>query len=122
MYPSFTTALLAFVISAQPLVSEDVLEPSIQNEVDHALAIAPTNVVSVVSSNALRFAEYHATNGLSATQRAISLISSQKGDGRWFEGTNDVTAVAVRLLRELSGEAPDLNIQPITPNLPLKDL
>ena len=37
--------VLALAIVAQPLVSPDVLEPSVQNEVDHALARAPTNAV-----------------------------------------------------------------------------
>ena len=41
------------------------------------------------------------TNGLSSTEIAIKLISLQKSDGRWLDGTNDVSAAAVRILRSL---------------------
>ena len=41
------------------------------------------------------------TNSLTATQKAIRLVSSQRSDGRWFVGTNDVTAVAVEILKNL---------------------
>ena len=90
------TIALAFaaVITAQPLVNEDVLEPSVRNEVRHALGIAPTNAPA---ATALPIP----TNGLSRTQIAIGLVSAQKGDGRWFVGTNDVTSAAVELLKEL---------------------
>lgn len=90
-----TTALaFAAVITAQPLVNEDVLEPSVRNEILHALQVAPTNAPA---ATALPIP----TNGLSRTQIAIGLVSSQKGDGRWFAGTNDVTSAAVELLKEL---------------------
>ena len=87
---------LAFVavITAQPLVNEDVLEPSVRNEVRHALSIAPTNAPT---ATALPIA----TNGLNRTQVAIGLVSAQKGDGRWLVGTNDVTSAAIELLKEL---------------------
>ena len=84
---------LAVSITAQPLVNEDVLEPSVRNEVRHALSLAPTNApaasVPVVW-----------TNGQNRTQVAIRLVSKQKADGRWFVGTNDVTSAAVELLKE----------------------
>ena len=85
---------LAAVITAQPLVNEDVLEPSVCNEVRHALSIAPTNTPPVTALPI-------STNGLNRTQIAIGLVSAQKGDGRWFVGTNDVTSAAVELLKEL---------------------
>ena len=85
--------LLALTITAQPLVSPDVLEPSVQNEVDHALARAPTNAVPA-----------------NATELAVALVSAQQADGRWLVGTNDVTQVAVAILNWLSapgeGEEP----------------
>ena len=84
-------------VVAQPLVSEEVLEPSVLNEVEHALAIAPTNSPAPAG---LPFA----TNGLSRTDLAIRLVSSQREDGRWLVGTNDVTAVAVGLLKSLCQE------------------
>ena len=86
--------LLGVVLTAQPLVNEEVLEPSVCNEVEHALARAPTNAPP---SRILPVD----TNGMSRTAIAIALVSSQKSDGRWRVGTNDVTAAAVDVLRSL---------------------
>ena len=94
----------AVAITAQPLVDEDVLEPSVQNEVDHALGRAPTNEVAI-SDASVAFAALWATNGASVTDRAIALVSSQRADGRWEFGGRDVTPVATRLLRRASGYA-----------------
>ena len=134
--------ILAALVQIQPIVSEDVLEPSVRNEVDHALslaaaamstnsppaaaispspaAIAATNsppaVVSTPSpiaqptTNAFAFVasptnaapgDIFGTNGLSATEIAIKLVSSQRADGRWLSGTNDVTAAAIQILLSL---------------------
>ena len=86
--------VIAAVITAQPLVNEDVLEPSVRNEVRHALSLAPTNVPAATVLPV-------PTNGLNRTQLAIRLVSAQKADGRWFVGTNDVTSAATELLKEL---------------------
>ena len=86
--------VIAAVITAQPLVNEDVLEPSVRNEVRHALSLAPTNAPTATLLPV-------STNGLNRTQLAIRLVSAQKADGRWFVGTNDVTSVATELLKEL---------------------
>ena len=56
----------AAVITAQPLVDEDVLEPSVQNEVDHAISLASTNEVTLTCA-AVAFVEMYATNGMSTT-------------------------------------------------------
>ena len=89
-----TSALaLAVTITAQPLVNEDVLEPSVRNEVLHALSLAPTNAPAATVPAAW-------TNGQSRTQVAIRLVSAQKADGRWLAGTNDVTTAAVEILKE----------------------
>ena len=111
--------VLALTIPLQPLVSENVLEPSVRNEVDHALSRAPCSerVNVVVTTNSTAFVVtatnksgkilYHptgdvfGTNGLSATDIAIKLVSSQKSDGRWTLGTNDVTSLAVDILKSL---------------------
>ena len=85
--------VIAAVITAQPLVNEDVLEPSVRNEVRHALSLAPTNAPTATLLPV-------PTNGLIRTQLAIRLVSAQKADGRWFVGTNDVTSAAVSLLKE----------------------
>ena len=112
-------AVLALTIPLQPLVSENVLEPSVRNEVDHALSRAPRSgrvyvvdttdsTVSVATTtNKAEKILYHptgdvfGTNGLSATDIAIKLVSSQKSDGSWKCGTNDVTSLAVEILESL---------------------
>ena len=94
--------LIALTISLQPLVDENVLEPSVQNEVDHALSLAPTNKFEKTSAS-IDFAKLYQTNGLSATETAIALVSAQKSDGRWYFGTNEVTGAALMILRRLSG-------------------
>ena len=86
--------VIAAVITAQPLVNEDVLEPSVRNEVRHALSLAPTNAPAATVLPV-------PTNGLNRTQLAIRLVSAQKADGRWFVCTNDVTSAATELLKEL---------------------
>ena len=152
--------ILAAIVQIQPIVSEDVLEPSVRNEVDHALSLAaaamstnspaaavstprpfaaaatnsPPTVVSTPSpfaiaatnsptaaastsspiaqptTNAFAFVasptnaapgDIFGTNGLSATEIAIKLVSSQRADGRWLSGTNDVTAAAIQILLSL---------------------
>ena len=111
--------VLALTIPLQPLVSENVLEPSVRNEVDHALSRAPLSgrvhvvdttdsTVSVATTtNEAEKILYHptgdvfGTNGLSATDIAIKLVSSQKSDGSWRCGTNDVTSLAVDILKSL---------------------
>ncbi len=149
--------ILAAIVQIQPIVSEDVLEPSVRNEVDHALslaaaamstnsptaaaprpiaaaatnsppaastpspfAIAATNSPTAAAStsspiaqpttNAFAFVasptnavpgDIFGTNGLSATEIAIKLVSSQRADGRWLSGTNDVTAAAIQILFSL---------------------
>lgn len=91
---SFFLSVFAAALTVQPLANPDVLEPSVLNEVEHALARAPTNVVQTV---------YAFTNGATVTARALVLVSAQKSDGRWYDGTNDVTYAAVRELQRLSG-------------------
>ena len=91
----FPAAALAVAISANPLANEDVLEPSVLNEVEHAIARAPTNSPPCAPWRPV-------TNAVSATEMAIRLVSAQRSDGRWLQGTNDVTEAAVRILRELA--------------------
>lgn len=95
-------------LTAQPTVSPDVLELSVQNEVDHARRRAATVVAATNAGTAAAtdFARLYETNGLNATEAAIRLVSTQRPDGRWLVGTNDVTAAAVRILDRLSGDAP----------------
>lgn len=90
-------AVSGTVIFARPLANEDLLEPSVRNEVVYALSRAPTNAPPAAD---LPFA----TNGLSRTAIAVGLVSSQRVDGRWLKGTNDVTTAVVRVLVEMKGE------------------
>lgn len=89
------------VITAQPLANPEVLPESVFNEVERALDVAATNAVSVTEES-VAFAGFCATNGATATERAVRLVSSQK-DGRWFWRGVDVTPVATRALRRLAG-------------------
>ena len=91
--PNASALALAAVLTAQPLVNEDVLEPSVRNEVCHALSQAPTNAPSATALPV-------GTNGLNRTQVAVRLVSAQRADGRWFLGTNDVTSAVVEILKE----------------------
>ena len=93
--------LAAAALYAPPAVSPDVLEPSVQNEVDHALDMAPTNLTAAASETAAEEADVFGTNGLTRTEIAIRLVSSQRSDGRWMDGTNDVTSAAVEMLKSL---------------------
>ena len=94
--------IIAVVIYAQPLVDEDVREPSVRNEVDRALSLAPSNEVAkahaLSQGSRLSFEVFGLTNGVSRTDAAIKVVSSQKSDGRWFSGTNDVSAAASAIL------------------------
>ena len=104
--PFIPAVILGVMLTAQPLADEDVLEPSVQNEVEHALALAPTNApafapVPVVTVTTNWVTDVFSTNGLAATEIAIRLISSQKSDGRWYFGTNDVTSAARAILETL---------------------
>ena len=105
---SLASVAAVAAISVQLPASEDILEPSVLNEVEHALeradALAPAPAPSVASA---AFAKLYETNGLSKADAAVALVSSQRADGRWFAGTNDVTHAAIGVLRRLAGlEAP----------------
>lgn len=107
--------LIAASVFFQPLVNEDVLEPSVRNEVDHAISRAPKPAIPVRKPNKAESArpsegivpvrivktDLFKTNGLSKTEIAIKIVSSQRTDGRWMQGTNDVTFAALEILKSL---------------------
>jgi len=93
--------LLAIVVTL--LADPDDIEPSIRNEVDHALSVVPKGPFPPLGDEAAAFAALYATNGLSGSDRAIALVSSQKG-GRWLWKGADVTPVAVWYLRSVLGQ------------------
>ncbi len=78
--------IFAVTFGVQPLPQEDgPLEPSIQNEVDHAVVMGErwleknaTNVVDVV-----KVGDWFATNGLTRQQKALKLVTSQRAGGYW---------------------------------------
>jgi len=94
--PLFAAALTV-QIAADP---DGVLEPSVLNEVEHAIDRAPscaTNAPPVCG-------DVFATNGLSATAIAVSLVSRQDKDGNWMVNGTNFTAEAVRILSLLAGD------------------
>ena len=92
-------SVLATTIVAHVINGPETLEPSVLNEVEHALAAAPaeTNAVSETTGDVF------ATNGLPASAVAIRLVSLQRGDGRWLVNGTNFTAEAVRILESVSG-------------------
>jgi len=93
---------LAVTVVAHVINGPEALEPSVLNEIDRALAVAPcetcgTNAVGPVG-------DVFATNGLAASAVAIRLVSLQRSDGSWFVGGTNFTAEAVRILSALQGE------------------
>lgn len=99
---AFLLLAIPTAVTVHPLPSEAVLEPSVQNEVEHALDRAP-EALPPPSPAAASYFRLWETNGLSAAKAAIALVSAQRADGRWFVGTNDVTTAAVLTLRRLAG-------------------
>ena len=95
MQHSWTLALLAAAITANPLPNGDVLPLSVLNEVEHAISAAPTNAPPAAGWTPQ-------TNGITRTELAVRLVSMQGPDGRWTDGTNDVTSAVLRTLQELA--------------------
>ena len=91
--------ILAVTISAQVIGGGEALEPSLINEVERALGLAPAETNAAVTA----VGDVFATNGLSATATAVRLVSLQRGDGCWFVGGTNVTAEAIRILEAVSG-------------------
>ncbi|MBO7166222.1 MAG: hypothetical protein J6V88_01695 [Kiritimatiellae bacterium] len=110
--------LFATMFSLNPLPSADAeLEPSIQNEVDHAVYMGVRwleknkNVpgdVFVVSTNQVTNVTHLAqnvfsmTNKKNRTQIALHFISLQRGEGWWVTQTNSApTKAAIKILKGL---------------------
>ncbi|MBO7688562.1 MAG: hypothetical protein J6V72_19445 [Kiritimatiellae bacterium] len=104
--------LFAASLGIQPLPQPDgPLEPSVQNEVDHAVARGErwlaaaagrpscrgTNVAAVACVGDL-----FSTNGLTRERIAVKLISSQRAGGWWLMETNTApTRLAIEILKGL---------------------
>ena len=103
--------LFAASFGIQPLPQPDgPLEPSVQNEVDHAVALGERWLAEHVSAVAGRppyqggytNVDLFATNGLTREGIAIKLISSQRAGGWWLMETNAApTRLALDILKGL---------------------
>ncbi|MGN0853327.1 MAG: hypothetical protein ACI4Q3_08120 [Kiritimatiellia bacterium] len=99
---SVLAIFFAAAFAVKPLPQEEgPLEPSIQNEVDHALAVAGKWLADHATTNVVS-ADLFATNGLTREKIAIRLISLQRGEGYWLTPTNPAaTKLAVEILKGL---------------------
>ena len=78
-----------------PIINDSgyTLEPSVINEVEHALDRAPTNPPPLNVSY-----DIFGTNGLSASDIAIKLVSCQDSDGCWKVNSTNATSEAIKIL------------------------
>ena len=125
----FCAMMIAAVFSVQPLPQADgPLEPSVQNEVDHAIDMGerwlarnfkdigrgtrpacprsrgtrdPTEIGNTQDCKGLK-AQLGLTNGQTRAEIALKLVSTQKGGGWWLVETNAApTRLAVKILKGL---------------------
>ncbi len=95
-------ALTLWALAAlTPLADPDWLEPSVENEVEHAIEKARRATTAPAPTKEAREFVANATNGLDKTAIALRFVSTQKADGRWFDGTNDVTRAVLAVLETL---------------------
>ncbi len=95
--------LFAATFGVRPMPRADgPLEPSIQNEVDHAIDLAETWLGRHMDTNALPSGDLFKTNGLAREKIALRLVSLQRGEGWWLTATNAApTKLAVEILKGL---------------------
>ena len=95
--------LFAAAFGVRPLPQADgPLEPSVQNEVDHAVDLAEAWLKDHSDTNALPRGDFFKTNGLPREAIALRLISAQRGGGWWTTPTNGApTRLAVEILKGL---------------------
>ena len=87
--------LLAALVVQMPADPDGPLEPSVLNEVEHALGRVPA---CCKTNEPAAFGDIFATNGLSASAIAISLVSRQDKDGKWIVNGTNATIEAVSIL------------------------
>ena len=97
--------LFAAAFGVRPMPSPDgPLEPSVQNEVDHAVGLAETWLETRrADTNAVPAGlDLFQTNGLTREAVALRLVRLQRGEGWWRTPTNAApTRLAVRILKGL---------------------
>ena len=87
--------LLAALVVHIPADPDGPLEPSVMNEVEHALSRVPE---CCRTNSPVAFGDIFATNGLSASAIAVSLVSRQGKDGKWIVNGTNATSEAVSIL------------------------
>ena len=120
----FCAMMIAAAFSVRPLPQADgPLEPSVQNEVDHAIDLgekwlernfkdskdlkdieASKDIEAPKDLKALNDlkGQLGLTNGQTRTEMALKLVSTQKGGGWWLFETNAApTRLAVKILKGL---------------------
>ncbi len=101
------TVLLASLLINSPL-SDSMLEPSVLNEVHHALARSE-NKSMFGDLDKFKQQVKSLSAGSSLTDIALKLVSTQKSDGRWYDAnTNDVTCAARYVLKHVSQTFPKI--------------
>ena len=95
--------LFAVTVAVRPMPRpEGPLEPSVQNEVDHAVDLAEAWLARHGDTNAVPRDDLFKTNGLPRERIALRLISAQRGDGWWVTSTNAApTKLALEILKGL---------------------
>ncbi len=84
-------------ISALRASADAPLEPSILNEVDHAISLASSAIERLERENA-------AKPRMTREEEALKLVSGQRGDGTWPGDTLSATRANLARLIELRGE------------------
>ena len=78
------------------------LEPSVQNEVDHAVSLAEAWLATRQTDTNAVSGDLFRTNGLAREAIALRLVSLQRGGGWWLVHTNAApTRLAVEILKGL---------------------
>ena len=87
----------AVALSSLKASDDAPLEPSILNEVDHAISLASSAVERMELENASK-------PRMTREEEALALVSSQRGDGTWDGDRLSATKARLQRLLELRGE------------------
>lgn len=95
--------LFAAAFGVRPMPrAEGPLEPSVQNEVDHAVTLAEAWLATRQTDTNTVSGDLFRTNGLTREAVALRLVSQQRGGGWWGAPTNAApTRLAVEILKGL---------------------
>ena len=95
--------LFAATFGVRPMPRTDgPLEPSVRNEVDHAVDLAEAWLAGRPAETNAVTGDLFRTNGLAREAVALKLVSLQRGGGWWCFPTNTApTRLAVEILKGL---------------------